>query len=1028
MDRDASHQRDYWRSLEERADTPEFRAFLEEQVSSNPSEWLGPTTRRDFFKLMGASLGMAGLTACRWPEEKILPYTGRPAGRMDGVPSQYATTFELGGNGRGLVVTSYDGRPIKIEGNPLHPENRGGTDALTQATVLEMYDPERSRSVLKSDGRELLSSSWPEFEQFVAAHFAGVRAGEGANFAILAEASSSPTLARLRGRLHESMPGARWFEYEAISRDVERESTGWAFGQPMRVHYRPARARVVVSFDEDLLGTHPAAITNARDLVGARTGEARLDGHGQAETSELRLYVVEPAYTLTGAMADHRLAVLPSEVGRIAAGVALEVATHVASPVFTPSVRAALEARRGSEPLPAIAVAMVADLVRHGGRALVAVGPSQSPAVQAIGHLLNSALGSIGTTVLYTADPEPTRLSHVESIRALREALTTGEIGTLLILGGNPAHDAPVDLDFGAAMARAEVRIRLGLYVDETSELCTWHLPRAHYLESWGDSRAYDGSICAQQPLIEPLFAGRTPIEVIGLVLDEPARKGYDLMRGVWAELMGPEQFEPRWRQALHDGVVTGTGFAPITPALQADALAARMAGAPAAPKADGFELAFLPDLKFYDGRFANNPWLQEMPDPISKLTWDNALLVDPSTASELGVKDGDVLRVTADGRVMDAPVWVQPGQAKRSLAITLGHGRAAAGKIAEGAGFDAFRLRTSNAQFAVAGVQVERAGRSYKLVSTQDHHAIDKVGEKERTSRVHELVREGTVAEFQHHPEFAKHIGPHAFEAPLWNQQAYDGYKWGMAIDLNSCTGCGSCVVACQAENNIPVVGKTQVGKGREMHWIRVDRYFAGNPEEAAIAYQPVTCQHCENAPCEQVCPVAATVHSHEGLNDQVYNRCIGTRYCSNNCPYKVRRFNFFNYHKHLTPLEKMQFNPEVTVRARGVMEKCTYCVQRINSVKIRAKNDQRRVRDGEITPACAQACPTQAIAFGDLNDPESRVRKAQDHPRAYSMLAELFTRPRTVYLARLRNPVDGGAEHGHEGDTPVPQDPHHG
>jgi Fe-S-cluster-containing dehydrogenase component len=637
--------------------------------------------------------------------------------------------------------------------------------------------------------------------------------------------------------------------------------------------------------------------------------------------------------------------------------------------------------------------------------------------VHALAALMNVALGAVGGLVTYVADDDPGRPASLEALRALCADLAAGTVDTLLILGGNPVYDAPADLDFAGCLKRVPNSVHLSLYDNETSRGCRWHVPRAHALESWSDARSWDGTYSVVQPLIEPLYGGRTPIEVVAALLGEDGAKGHDLVRRAFAALVpAAADGEAAWRRTLHDGVLAGSALPPVETRERLEALQASLGGVAAGGgwrRSGQLEAVFLADRKVHDGRFANNAWLQELPEPLTKITWDNAALLSVTTAARLGVATGDLVKVSVATRSLEIAAYVMPGQADDTVVLPLGYGRTAAGTVGDGAGFDTYRLRPAATPDTASGVTVERTGRRYPLALTQDHHAIDEVGFKERGLRVAALVREGTLAEYVRHPEFAREMAEEPVPAPLFRELEYDGeHQWGMAIDLNACIGCGACSIACQAENNIAVVGKEQVARGREMHWIRVDRYFAGKTEDPKVAFQPIACQHCENAPCEQVCPVAATVHSSEGLNEMVYNRCVGTRYCSNNCPYKVRRFNYLNYRKQLTQVEKMVFNPEVTVRARGVMEKCTYCVQRIEAVKITARNDRRPIRDGEIVPACAQTCPTQAITFGDVKDPASRVARLHAHHRAYGILGELHTRPRTRYLAKLRNPAVEGKE----------------
>ncbi len=614
------------------------------------------------------------------------------------------------------------------------------------------------------------------------------------------------------------------------------------------------------------------------------------------------------------------------------------------------------------------------------------------------------------------AEPDPERRSDVAAIAALAAAMRAGRVETLLILGGNPAYDAPADLDFAARLKNVQQAIHLGLHDDETARLCSWHVPAADPLESWDDGQAWDGTYGVVQPLIEPLYGGRTAIELVAALLGDENAKAHDLVRQTFATLVPAAELERSWRHTLHDGALAGSAFPELPPQPRVEALVQeieRVAASGGWARGGGLEAVFVADRKVHDGRYANNAWLQELPDPLTRLTWDNAALLPVTTADQLGVATGDVVTVAVGGRTLEIVAYVIPGQADGTIVLPLGYGRAAAGTVGDGVGFDTYALRTTAAPHFAAGASVTLTGRRYPLALTQDHHAIDLVGFKERGLRVAALVREGTLAEYLKDPEFVKERAEEPTPSRIFEKLVYDGeHQWAMAIDLSACIGCGACAVACQAENNIAVVGKEQVARGREMHWIRIDRYFAGKAERPKIVFQPMACQHCENAPCEQVCPVGATMHSNEGLNEMVYNRCVGTRYCSNNCPYKVRRFNYLNYRKNLSQVEKMAFNPEVTVRSRGVMEKCTYCIQRIEAVKIAARNDRRPIRDGEITPACAQTCPTQAITFGDLKDAGSRVVALHGHRRAYGILSELDTEPRTRYLAKLRNPAAGGEE----------------
>jgi Fe-S-cluster-containing dehydrogenase component/anaerobic selenocysteine-containing dehydrogenase len=955
---------------------------------------------------MSASLALAGLTGCRWPKETIVPATRQPGDRVPGVPVQYATVIELGGVATGLLVTSYDGRPIKIEGNDRHPFSRGKSNAWMQASLLELYDPDRSQWPVRGAAGQRQTATWDEFETFARAHFADLRSKRGTGLTILSEASSSPSLADLRGRWQASFPQARWYEYEPLSRDNEREGARLAFGRPYRAHLHLDQADVIVSFDSDFLMTHPAALKYAGDFAARRGGDGGTIN---------RLYVLESNLTVTGGMADHRWAVRSSEMGVVLAQLAARLTD-------------------GNAAQRATMAAIARDLEAHRGRCVVIVGPQQPPAVHARAHRLNAFLGAPGHTITFTEEPDRDRVPHWAAIARLADEMRRGTVQTLVILGGNPVYNAPADVRFASALQRVPTTIHLSLYDDETSQGCVWHVPRAHYLEAWGDARAWDGTMSIAQPLIDPLYGGRSPIELLALLSGDRLTSGYDIVRRTLGS-DGPV----RWEHALHDGVVADTAWSE-SPASVAAGRDAGWGTQTDTHETDDIELVFAPDYRIYDGRFANNAWLQELPDPITKLTWDNAALVSPADAAQLGVKGyGDEVRIETAAGVLEIPAYIVPGHADRAITLRLGAGRgAAAGKVADGAGRDAYRLRTTSAWHVVTGVKVTATGRHLALATTQDHHAIDsQIGREATRRRIGALVREMTPGQ----PGGSAGAGPSLASAEsLWKQKEYRGHKWGMAIDLSTCIGCGACVIACQAENNIPVVGKAEVARGREMHWMRVDRYFRKATEGRSgetthrIVHQPVTCVHCENAPCEQVCPVAATVHDEEGLNVQVYNRCVGTRYCANNCPFKVRRFNwFYNHHgpyhprsrrgdtrplpgwlkrQDLTDIEKLVNNPKVTVRSRGVMEKCTFCVQRINAVKIKARNERwPAIPDGLIMPACVQACPTDALVFGDLSDPASRVRKLHEDPRAYELLTELNLCARTKYLARLRNPAQDAA-----------------
>ncbi len=957
---------EHWRSLEELAQTPEFQQYLQSEFPFAATDGTDGVNRRQALRLLGASLGLAGLTACtKQPTETIVPYVRAPEEIVPGKPLYYATATTLGGIASGVLVESHMGRPTKVEGNPQHPASLGGTDIFAQAAVLTLYDPDRSKVVIRH-GR---ISSWVNFLGAVSLAREQYATARGAGLRILTETVTSPTQAALMRRLLTEFPEARWHQYEPVVRDGGREGARIAFGEAVNTIYVFEQADVIVSLDCDFLSSGPASVRSSREFSTRRRPE-RMN----------RLYMLETGTSITGAMADHRLAVRAFEIENFARAVAARLGVAV---------------RTGETSIPkAWLEALVEDLLQHRGRCLVVAGDQQPAAVHALAHAINHALGNAGITVHYTEPVEAEPVNQLASLAELVEDMSRGRVSTLLILGGNPVYDAPADFDFRRHLEKVELRIHLGLYDNETSECCHWHLPEAHFFEAWADARAFDGTVTILQPLIEPLYAGRTAIQVLSAWLGEPTKSDYDLVREHWQARHPGGDFERWWRTALHEGVIAGTALPHKSVALQSG----NLAELPPAARSEGLEICFRPDPTVWDGRFANNGWLQELPKPLSKLTWDNAALVSPPTAARLQLSNGDVVELHYRGRSVRAPVWMAPGHAEDAVTVHLGYGRSRGGSLANGAGFNAYALRTSDAPWSGGGLEIRKTADRYPLASTQHHHAMEG----------RHLVREATIEEYRRDPDFVHRYGHDPKpELTLYPGFPTEGYAWGMAIDLNACTGCSACVVACQAENNIAVVGKQEVARGRDMHWIRVDRYYKGDPLNPEVHHQPVPCMHCENAPCEVVCPVAATVHSEEGLNQMVYNRCVGTRYCSNNCPYKVRRFNFFLYSDWSSPssLELLR-NPDVTVRSRGVMEKCTYCVQRINAARIQAKIEDRRIRDGEVVTACQAVCPAQAIVFGDINDPDSRVAQLKKDPRNYGILTDLGTRPRTTYLGRLRNP----------------------
>jgi molybdopterin-containing oxidoreductase family iron-sulfur binding subunit len=1006
--------RTYWRSLAQIEDRPEFRAALEREFPTGASELPEGITRRDMMMLVGASLSLAGLAGCRRPVEEIVPYVITPEDTVPGIPKYYATTMPFGRSAYGLVVESHEGRPTKIEGNPSHPASLGASSTRIQASVLGLYDPDRSQTVrLKEE-----SKAWTDFvaawEPLSQAHLAD----GGAGLAVLSESFASPTLARLASEFRARYPRATWATYEAISDENRLAGLKSATGRDVDLMLRLDQATVILSLDADPLLTDPETIRHARGFAAGRRA-------GASGGVMNRLYAVEAVHSLTGAMADHRLRLESRHIGSFVAALAARLAAPAAGAASQPPPVPA-----GIDPRWIDAVAK--DLLANRGKSLIVAGDRQPAAVHAAVCALNAQLGNTGTTVSYF-ETKDAALPSVGSLAALVAAMQAGTVQTLVVLGGNPVFDAPADLDFLAAMAKVPHVIALGHAVDETSSKAEWHIPRAHYLESWGDARAVGGTVSVVQPLILPLFGGKTAVEVLGLMVAGKDRPGYDIVQETWKPLLGEAEFETKWNRVLHDGLLAGSELPEVAFKLGAEPLA-QLASVPGGDGAPSLEVVFVPSPWLHDGRYANDGWLQELPDPLTKLTWDNPALVSPKTAESLGLATGDLVRLEYAGRSLELAASILPGMADGVVALTLGYGRQRAGRIGNGVGFDTFTVRSSKAPGFDRGATITRLGRKYPLSATQDHGSMEGrpvVRESTLTElRSETASRETPAAEGAHGENAARakeggtpaKDGSHGVfaEEPehfsLWKEHTYEqGHQWGMTIDLNSCIGCSACMTACQSENNVPVVGKTQVANQREMHWLRVDRYFSGDPSGSPeVVFQPVPCMHCEDAPCEQVCPVAATVHDGEGLNVMVYNRCIGTRYCSNNCPYKVRHFNFFNFTKDTPEILKLAMNPDVTVRARGVMEKCTYCTQRINRAKIDAKLAGRALRDGDVKTACQQACPASAIEFGDLRDSSSRVVAAKADPRNYALLEELNTKPRTTYLSKVRNPnpdLEGGA-----------------
>jgi len=1015
----------YWRSLDELAEDPRFEELLHNEFPRQaPSEWDEAVDRRDFLKLMAASLAFAGLSGCgRTPEEHIVPYVKQPDGMIPGKPQFYATVMPFGADAIGLLVESHEGRPTKIEGNPDHPSSLGATNVFAQASVLNLYDPDRAQTATKFGEIR----TWAEFLDGAQAIAAAAKSADGAGFRILTGTITSPTLAAQIQSILALYPKAKWHQWEPAVSDGAREGAMLAFGSYVNTVYHVEKAEVMLSLDSDFLGSGPGHIRYAREFSRRRKlpnlkKPNPLADEVLPQIKMNRLYVVEPTPSVTGATADHRLPLRASQVD--------DFARALAEKVIDVTVRLGKSALATAPPpgsekwLDVVAK----DLLEHQGKCLVVAGEQQSAEVHALAHAINAALGNVGTTLYYTEPVEAHPVNHLDSLRALCTDIDNGRVDTLLIIGVNPVYTAPHDFYFASKVGfdkksnQKKVRntIHVSSHYDETSERCDWHVAESHYLETWGDARAYDGTLSVIQPLIAPLYRTHSAREVLAAFTDKPGISDYDVLRDGLKAAYPSADFEKFWRKTLNDGLVAGSAFPPIIPAQKFSAASLP----PAKPaSADEIEFLFRPDPCVYDGRFANNGWLQELPKPVTKLTWDNAALVSPKTAEKLGLTHdvgarggehgkiySNVIDIELSNSKVTAAAWRLPGQADGVVVLPLGYGRKRAGYTGTNKGFSAYAVRSSTALWTASGGKIIKTGGDYPLACTQYHFNMEG----------RQILETATLEEYKKNPNFAHEREKEVpKELSLYKEFAYPGYAWGMDIDLNSCNGCNACVVACHSENNIPVVGKEQVMRGREMHWIRIDRYyentqsptndpssFDASEYNPPTFFQPVPCQQCENAPCEQVCPVGATVHSAEGLNDMVYNRCVGTRYCSNNCPYKVRRFNFLRFQDWETPQLKLLRNPEVTVRSRGVMEKCTYCVQRINSARIESEKQNRPIRDGEIVTACETACPTEAIVFGNANDPNSRVAKLKAQQRNYSLLGELNARPRTTYLAAVRNP----------------------
>ncbi|MEI7864356.1 MAG: TAT-variant-translocated molybdopterin oxidoreductase [Chthoniobacterales bacterium] len=993
-----------WRSLDEFSSTPEFSAALEREFPQGAAEWQGgELSRRSFLQLMGASMALAGvgLTGCRRPEAYLVPFTRGAEWTIPGKFLYYATTQPRRQGAMPLIATTSDGRPTKLEGNPLHPISNGATDAFAQASALDLYDPNRSRVITaagtKSDAAALTAKL---DETRVAAAGNG-----GAGLAFLAERTNSPTRDRLLAELRQKYPQLMWAEYETLGSQERDAAVAACFGADIELTPDFSLADKVLAVDSDFLNASFSGLDQVRGFMARR----RISEPGQPMN---RLYVAETRYTSTGGMADHRVRIKPSEAGPFLRALGKEVAALTSDSNLTSVVNALPEGKLSSDPQWIVECAK--DLAASKGKSLVVVGDSQPAAVQALGLAINAALGAPGNTL----NGSRAERAPAATIAELAAAMQAGRVQNLFILGGNPVYNAPADLRFGDLLGGIPFSLRLGIYEDETSALAKWHVPQAHYLESWSDARSADGTVCAVQPMILPLWNGVNELEILNRLAGHPDPIGPQLVRETFATIASGGDLEAEWTGFLRQGFLPDSAWPEASLNFNA-AAAAALAANHHASSGDGLEIAFTPSTTLDDGRYANNGWLQETPDFATKLTWDNAALVSPATAKSLGLSTGEIVELSAGDRKIEVAALIAPGHADGALSIALGYGRVKITHVADSVGFNAYPLRASDSMMFAAGAALKRTGRTYKFAETQQHQSMEG----------RDLVREGTAERYAQEPQFAQIMGMDGHIPPnnslFTHPPLTSPEQWGMTVDLSTCMGCNACVVACQAENNVPIVGKDQVSRGRNMAWIRMDRYFAGDENDPEMLPQAIMCQHCENAPCETVCPVNATVHSEDGLNLMAYNRCIGTRYCANNCPWKVRRFNFFDYNQR--PLDQLYFgplakkgmaesvqmskNPNVTVRMRGVMEKCTYCIQRIEEARITqavqaGPSDKSKVPFPEIKSACQQACPSESIVFGNISDPESSVAKLKKEPRNYEMLKYLNVTPRTTYLARIKNP----------------------
>ena len=999
----------FWQSIDDLVDAPGFVDMVQHEFPKQASELTDGISRRGFMKVMGASLALAGVTGCtKQPDETIYPYIKQPENLVLGKANYFATAYPFPTGAAPVLVKSQEYRPVKIDGNPEHPMSKGKTDLFTQATLLDLYDPDRSKHVVQRTAGQSVNADFGDFQTAFAEAVEKLPNGNGLVF--LSETITSPTLAAQWKALQAKLPGAKLVQWEPVNQDNARAASKSVFGDYADAQYKLENADVILALDADFLSSNAFP-----GFLPMSAGFAERRRYEPGKTMN-RLYVVETMATVTGAKADHRLALKPSDIERFAA--ALQGGGSFA----------------GDENSQKFFTAMLADLKRAGGRAVVIAGPHATVAVNRAALAMNQQLGAVGTTVVYTQPVAELPTEQYADLRNLVAAMNGGQVKALVLLGGNPIYSAPATLQFGPAMSKVPWTASLGMYQDETNVLTTWHINQAHFLESWSDARAYDGTISIIQPMIDPLYVGKTPHDILQTLLDNPGLSSFEVVQAnAKTYLKGDPQVA--WRKALHDGWVEGTAYTARAGGSSTAAGSAIAAAAPAPVANGGLELIFRPDPSLYDGRYSNNGWLQELPKQITHISWDNAALMSMTTMAELKANESELLELEVNGQKLKVAPLMVPGHADGAVTIHFGQGRWY-GRNAQFVGSDAYKLQAVDSPYLSAGLKINHTGEKHDLCVTSVH-SMDDRGKMAQSDLQHPdlsgnaslpgheamergIIRTATLAEAQKEPAYP-HEGSVLKETPAhddsffpdaWSYTKPDHASgtiqnaWGMTIDLNSCIGCNACVISCYAENNIPVIGREQVKIGRNMQWLRIDTYFEGDLHAPKAHFQPMMCQHCENAGCEQVCPVGATVHTPEGLNTMVYNRCVGTRYCSNNCPYKVRRFNFLLYADYDTESLKFMRNPDVSVRSRGVMEKCTYCVQRIEEAKIEADKEARPVRDGEIVTACQEACPTDAIIFGNINDKTSRVAKLKAEERSYQVLADQNFRPRTSYIAGVTNP----------------------